>query len=102
MHVAGMSLELIDHITNKTLCEVHQTTNNTGGLSYGNGSASGNENGYLLGISTCKWGGGKAPRFRRDHPMRTRAVYNASRHHTGVMSLWLMDVASVKCMDVFV
>jgi len=95
LHLAGLSIQLIDDMTNKTLCEVHATKDNSGGVAYGHGSTAGDEKGYLVGISTCRWDGAHAPRFRRDHPMRTRAVYNASMTHTGVMSLWLMSVASV-------
>jgi len=95
LHVAGLSIALIDDITNQTLCEVHATPDNTGGIAYGHGSEPGNEKGYMVGLSTCRWGGKAAQRFRRDHPMRTRAVYNSTMSHTGVMSLWLMSVSPV-------
>jgi len=94
LHWAGNSLELFDHETNKTLCAVHRTPDNSGGIMYGTGSEAGNENGYMTGLTPCTWGGGDAPRFRRDHKLRTRAVYNATTYHTGVMSLWLMQVAA--------
>jgi hypothetical protein len=102
LHLAGISIELIDHVTNETLCEVHQTDDNSGGVVYGNGTMPGNEDSYMVGLSTCHWGGADAPRFRRDHPMRTRAVYNASLGHTGVMSLWLMQVSAVVDPDFLV
>merc|ERR1719401_1377718 len=95
LHVAGLSIELIDNLTNQTLCEVHATPDNTGGIMYGHGSEPGNEKGYMVGLSTCRWGGQTAQRFRRDHPMRTRAVYNSTMSHTGVMSLWLMHLSAV-------
>ena len=41
------------------------------------------------------WDAAEAPRFRRDHLLRTRSVYNATTSHTGAMSLWLMSVAAV-------
>jgi len=102
LHLAGISIELIDHVTNKTICEVHRTDDNTGGIAYGHGTAPGDEDGYMVGLSPCRWGRSEAPRFRRDHPMRTRAVYNATMGHTGVMSLWLMDVSPVTEPDFLV
>jgi hypothetical protein len=95
LHWAGLSLELFDHATNKKLCEVHRSPGFEGGVMYGNGTSVGNENGYLVGLRPCSWNGSTAPRFRRDHLLRTRAVYNATSYHTGVMSLWLMQVAAV-------
>eukprot|EP00928_Gymnodinium_smaydae_P032179 TRINITY_DN23375_c0_g2_i3.p1 TRINITY_DN23375_c0_g2~~TRINITY_DN23375_c0_g2_i3.p1 ORF type:complete len:515 (+),score=78.67 TRINITY_DN23375_c0_g2_i3:75-1547(+) len=95
LHLAGLSLELIDDVTNETLCEVRRTADNSGGVMYGRGVEPGDERDYLVGLDTCRWGGKDARRFRRDHPMRTRARYNATQGHTGVMSLWLMDVAPV-------
>eukprot|EP00440_Ansanella_granifera_P007112 gb/GFBE01007702.1/.p1 GENE.gb/GFBE01007702.1/~~gb/GFBE01007702.1/.p1 ORF type:complete len:478 (+),score=94.30 gb/GFBE01007702.1/:1-1434(+) len=102
LHVGGIYLELVDAVTNKTLCSVHAGADNTGGIAYGRGSSPGDEKGYLVGLDTCIWDGSTAPRFRRSHPMRTKAVYNASRGHTGVMSLWLMDVAAVAAPDFLV
>jgi len=102
LHWAGNSLELFDHETNETLCEVHRTADNSGGIMYGSGNEAGNEKGYMTGLTPCSWGGGKARRFRRDHKLRTRAVYNATTSHTGVMSLWLMDVAAVEKSSVLV
>jgi len=102
LHVAGLSLQLFDHETNKLLCEVHATKGNSGGIFYGHSSEVGDENGYLVGLSTCRWNSTNAPKFRRDHLLRTRAVYDASMTHTGVMSLWLMDVAPVSEPDLLV
>jgi len=93
LHIAGLSIELIDDITNKTLCSVKASADNQGGVMYGNGTEAGNEDGYLVGLRPCSWGS-DAPRFQRNHPLRARATYNASRGHTGVMSLWLMDVSA--------
>jgi hypothetical protein len=95
LHWAGNSIELVDHETNETLCEVHRMPDNSGGVMYGTGEEPGNEKGYLTGLRPCSWGRGKARRFRRDHKLRTRAVYNATAYHTGVMSLWLINVAAV-------
>jgi hypothetical protein len=96
LHWAGISLQLFDHETNKTLCEVHRSASNDGGVMYGNGTEPGNEKGYLTGLMPCTWGGGKAPRFKRNQKLRTRTVYNATSAHTGVMSLWLMQVSAVQ------
>merc|ERR1712154_216958 len=50
LHVAGLSLELIDDLSNETLCEVHATRDNSGGIMYGTGVEPGNENGYVMGL----------------------------------------------------
>jgi len=102
LHVAGLSIELIDHMTNKTLCSVYASKDNEHGVMYGNGTQPGNEDGYMVGLIPCVWGGNDAPRFKRNHPLRTRATYNSSRGHTGVMSLWLMDVSPVEDPDYLV
>jgi hypothetical protein len=94
LHWAGISLELIDAVTNRTLCEVHRAPDNSGGVMYGTGSIAGDEKGYLTGLRPCTWSlGENNTRFRRDHPLRARAVYDASSYHMGVMSLWLMSVS---------
>merc|ERR1711879_978987 len=46
LHWAGLSMELFDHETNETLCEVHRTHDGAGGLLYGTGEEPGNEKGY--------------------------------------------------------
>jgi len=102
LHLAGISIELIDHETNETLCEVHASADDKGGVAYGHGSAPGDEDGYLVGLSTCRWNATTAKRFRRDHLMRARAVYNNTMGHTGVMSLWLMDVSAVGEPDLLI
>mmetsp|Transcript_137100 Transcript_137100/g.292827 ORF Transcript_137100/g.292827 Transcript_137100/m.292827 type:complete len:506 (-) Transcript_137100:17-1534(-) len=95
LHWTGMSMELIDHETNKTICEVHRTEDNSAGLIYGKGHEAGDEDEYLVGLIPCVWNVRNATRFRRDHLLRSRAVYNARTNHTGVMGLWLMNVAAV-------
>jgi hypothetical protein len=93
LHYAGISIELIDHETNETICEVHRTRDNSGGVMYGTGEESGNEKDYLVGLRPCTWGGQSPKRFRRDHLLRSRSVYNASTYQTGVMSLWLSQLS---------
>jgi hypothetical protein len=95
LHWAGIAMELFDHETNEKLCEVHRTDDWTGGVKYGTGDEAGNENGYLVGLRPCTWGGKHPKRFRRDHLFRSRSVYNATQYHTGVMSLWLGEVSAV-------
>merc|ERR1712232_1539649 len=95
LHWAGISMELFDHETNEKLCEVHRTDDWSGGVMYGTGEEPGNERGYLVGLSPCIWSGQSPKRFRRDHLLRARSVYNASFYHTGVMSLWLNEVSAV-------
>lgn len=96
LHWAGNSLQLIDDETNETVCEVHRTPDNSAGIMYGTGNEPGNENGYMTGLKPCTWSGMTARRYRRDHKFRTRTVYNATSYHTGVMSLWLMEVSAVE------
>jgi hypothetical protein len=95
LHWAGISMELFDHETNEKLCEVHRTGDWRGGVMYGTGEEAGNENGYLVGLTPCTWSGQSPKRFRRDHLLRARSVYNATSSHMGVMSLWLNQVAAV-------
>lgn len=96
LHWAALSIELLDPATNRTLCAVHRSPDDrSGGIWYGHSSTPGDEAGYLTGLDVCRWGPQDAPRFRRDHLLQIRAVYNASMMHTGVMSLWLMQVAKV-------
>lgn len=92
LHVDGISLEMIDAVTNETLCAASRAN---GKLQYGKGKAAGDEAGYVTGITPCIWGteGKVPPRRKRSHPIRTRAVYNATNRVTGVMSLWLNRVA---------
>merc|ERR1711871_1332222 len=78
LHWAGLSMELIDHETNETLCEVHRTDDWSGGVMYGTGNEPGNEKGYLVGLTPCTWSGQSSKRFRRDHLLRSRSVYNAT------------------------
>mmetsp|Transcript_32535 Transcript_32535/g.74336 ORF Transcript_32535/g.74336 Transcript_32535/m.74336 type:complete len:476 (+) Transcript_32535:62-1489(+) len=95
LHWAGTSMELIDDVTNKTICKVERQKDNEGGIVYGTGKDAGDELGYLVGLAPCMWDTKNASRFRRDHPMRARSVYDASEYHMGVMSLWLAHVAAV-------
>jgi len=95
LHWAGLSLELIDHETNETLCEVNRSDSWNSGVMYGTGNEPGNEKGYLVGLTPCTWSGKAPKRFRRDHLFRSRSVYNATTHHFGVMSLWLTSVSAV-------
>merc|ERR1712217_411962 len=100
LHWAGISTELIDHETNTTLCKVERTSDGLGGVVYGNGTTPGNEDGYLVGLTPCSWGGKNAYRGRRDRKLRSRSVYDATTSHTGVMSLWLNSVAAVPSEEV--
>ena len=95
LHWSGISTELIDAVTNKTLCKVERTKDNSCGMIYGTGDEPGNERDYLVGLFPCQWTPETAPRFRRDHPLRSRSVYSATEYHMGVMSLWLMSVSAV-------
>mmetsp|Transcript_21053 Transcript_21053/g.34998 ORF Transcript_21053/g.34998 Transcript_21053/m.34998 type:complete len:212 (-) Transcript_21053:60-695(-) len=95
IHWSGLSLELIDDETNETLCEVHHSGNWSTGVMYGTGDEPGNEKDYLVGLHPCTWSAQAPKRYRRDHLFRTRSVYNATQHHFGAMSLWLISVSPV-------
>jgi len=87
-HTGGLGMELYDVRTGRLLCA-------SGMPRYGKGAAAGDEAGFLTGISHCAWG--EAPlqpplRLRRGDLVRTVARYNSTRHHHGVMSLWLIKV----------
>ena len=56
----------------------------------GTGTEAGNENGHIVGFRECTWGSDDAPRLPRAHPMRVRAVYNATTHVSGAMARFLL------------
>ena len=87
VHTHVLSTELIDAETNVTLC---RASRENGKLVYGTGIRAGDEAGFLVGIVPCTWDEESAPRFRAGHPLRTVAVYNASRERYGVMNQWIL------------
>jgi len=90
-HVAGLGLELYRQSTGELLCKSHPK--------YGTGKSAGDEKGFVVGIPPCVWGPpplSPPPRIRRNEHVRTVAFYNATEHHHGVMSLWLMTAAPLK------
>jgi len=99
LHLAGISMELIDDETNKTICAVHRTADGLGGVIYGNGTEPGNEDGYLVGLTPCSWSAENAFRGRRDRKLRSRSVYDATTSHTGVMSLWLNSLSAAPAKE---
>ena len=91
VHVSAISLELQDALTNETICKVSRAPGD--GVLYGAGKSAGDELHYLTGLRPCTWSAVDAPLFKRSHPMRTIATYNATQRQGGVMALWLMDAA---------
>jgi len=90
-HIGAIGLELIRESTGEVICHTRPR--------YGASSSVGDEAGFLTGIPPCVWGPpplAPPPRFRRGEIVRTVARYNSSEQHHGVMSLWLMQVATVQ------
>ena len=87
MHTGGISLELQDVLTNRTLCKVSKRG---GGLIYGKGTAAGDEAGYLVGVRPCTWNASTGPRILSDRPLRSIATYDAHEQRLGVMSQWTL------------
>jgi hypothetical protein len=88
LHLSGISIDLIDDLTGDVLCHTEPI--------YGNSDKAGDEKNYIVGIEPCVWGPPPLPpppKLKRNHPMRTVAIYNNTVAHHGVMSLWLMSVA---------
>jgi hypothetical protein len=91
LHSTAISLELQDAETNVTLCMASKAN---GGVRYGTGGEVGNERSYLVGMSWCKFDNDTAPLIRNGQPLRTIAVYNASKTSRAVMAGWALYVAS--------
>lgn len=89
VHESGIYLELVDALSNQTLC---RASRGDGGIVYGNGTAAGDESGYIVGFRTCAWGAEDAPLLANRHPLRIIALYNASRYITGAMASFKMLV----------
>jgi len=93
LHTGGISLELLIHETDESLCVA---SIDNGQILYGNGTKDsvGNELGFLVGSIPCVFDQGR--RLKPSTLMRTVAKYNASQEHRGVMSLWLMSAEITK------
>jgi len=96
VHFNALSLQLIDDVTGEVLCEAHNTERGDGSIRHGRGTSPGDELGLVVGLEQCSWSGKNARRYRRDHPMRSRVVYNASQRQFGAMGIWKVMVANVK------
>ena len=89
VHLHAIHIELIDAVTDETLCLM---TRDNGGIRYGTGREAGNEEGYIVGLGMCTWSVEGVPEYRNDHPFRLIAAYNASEPRTGVMAQWIFSV----------
>ena len=87
LHEGGLSIELLDAVTGQTIVSASRAN---GGVVEGTGNEPGNERGYIVGFRESTWGVEDTPIFARGHPMRLRAVYNASVPITGVMARVLL------------
>mmetsp|Transcript_35197 Transcript_35197/g.88685 ORF Transcript_35197/g.88685 Transcript_35197/m.88685 type:complete len:514 (+) Transcript_35197:263-1804(+) len=85
---APTGIKLFKDSTDELICESKPIM--------GQGTAPGDEKGYVVGMEPCIWGGDRTPpRLRRDAVVRVESTYNSTEPHYGVMSLFLMQVADV-------
>lgn len=76
-HIGGLDLIVEDLKTGESIC--HSTS------IYGDGDEIGNENGYLIDMTTTKY---SPPRkIKADSKIRIKSEYDASLRHTGVMGI---------------
>jgi hypothetical protein len=84
-HRGGLGIQMFDEKSGDLLCSSVP--------SYGNGAEVGNENGYVVSISTCTLDPPR--RMRASDIVRLVALYNNTEAHTGVMSLMYLALADV-------
>ncbi|EQC37065.1 hypothetical protein SDRG_05292 [Saprolegnia diclina VS20] len=84
-HRAGLGIHLYNDTTDEHICSSMPT--------YGNGTVAGNENGYVIAMSTCTFD--PPLRMRTTDVLRIVASYDSTLAHTGVMSLWYLAIADV-------
>ncbi|OQR98369.1 hypothetical protein ACHHYP_08685 [Achlya hypogyna] len=84
-HRAGLGIHLYNDTTDELLCSSVPT--------YGNGTVAGNEDGYVIAMSTCTFNPPR--RMRTTDVLRIVASYDSTTAHTGVMSLWYLAIADV-------
>lgn len=79
---------------------IHVFNDNTGELlcssvpSYGTGKVAGNEDGYVISMSTCTFD--PPVKMRASSILRVVAMYNNTVAHTGVMSLMYLAISDVE------
>ena len=93
VHEGAISIELLDAMTNHTLCFASRAD---GGIVYGSGNNAGNEAGYLVGFRECIFGASEAPLIAPGHPLRIISYYNATKHITGAMATMQLKVHGVQ------
>ncbi|KAH7492537.1 hypothetical protein PRIC1_002012 [Phytophthora ramorum] len=82
-HRGGLGIQLYDDATGDLLCASVPE--------YGSGSEAGNEDGYVVAMSTCTFDPPR--RMRTTDIVRIVALYNNTVPHTGVMSLMYMALS---------
>ncbi|KAG6578051.1 Stress up-regulated Nod 19 [Phytophthora cinnamomi] len=82
-HRGGLGIQLYDDATGDLLCASVPE--------YGSGTEAGNEDGYVISMSTCTFDPPR--RMRTTDIVRIVALYNNTLPHTGVMSLMYMALS---------
>ncbi|KAF1789043.1 Stress up-regulated Nod 19 [Phytophthora cactorum] len=82
-HRGGLGIQLYDDATGDLLCASVPE--------YGSGTEAGNEDGYVISMSTCTFNPPR--RMRTTDIVRIVALYNNTVPHTGVMSLMYMALS---------
>ncbi|TYZ69432.1 hypothetical protein PybrP1_001765 [[Pythium] brassicae (nom. inval.)] len=84
-HRGGLGIHMYDEATGELLCSSLPT--------YGTGAAVGDESGYVVAMSTCTFDPPR--RMRASDLVRVVSLYNNTKPHTGVMSLFYVALAEV-------
>ncbi|OQS06230.1 hypothetical protein THRCLA_01709, partial [Thraustotheca clavata] len=84
-HRSGLGIHLFNDKTDEHICSSMPT--------YGTGIEAGNENGYVIAMSTCTFN--PPLRMRTTDVLRIIASYDSTVGHTGVMSLWYLAISNV-------
>ena len=84
-HRGGLGISIYDAITDDLIC---------GSVpSYGKGEEAGNEHAYIVAMSTCTFD--PPMRVKANTLLRITALYDNTKAHTGVMSLFYVALAEI-------
>ncbi|TDH73426.1 hypothetical protein CCR75_008086 [Bremia lactucae] len=88
-HRGGLGIQLYDDATGELLCASVPE--------YGSGTEAGNEDGYIIAMSTCTFDPPR--RMRTTDIVRIVALYNNTVPHTGVMSLMYVALSDFPLLN---